>query len=66
MTDNWIERATKKMEERGTTGAFTKQAHRDGFQDVKMFANYVLRNKHKFKLKTIQRARFAKTVSKFS
>ena len=66
MTDNWIEKANKRMVEKGNQGAFTRQAHRAGFKDVKAFANYVLKNQSKFKLKTVQRARFAKTMSSFS
>lgn len=67
MTDkNWIEKANKKMVEQGTVGAFTKQAHRAGFSDVQAFARHVLKNKDNYKLKTVQRARFAKTMSSFS
>lgn len=66
MTENWIEKATEKMVEKGTQGAFTKQAHRAGFSDVQAFARHVLRNKDRYKTKTVQRARFAKTMSSFS
>ena len=52
------------MEKKGTVGAFTKQAKREGMT-VKEFTKEVLDNPEKFSKKTRARAQFSKNVSKF-
>lgn len=60
----WIQDARKSMEEKGTVGAFTKQARREGYDDVQEFAGYVLENPAQFTPTTKKRAQFAKNMGK--
>jgi len=60
----WIQEAVKRMEEKGTVGAFTKQANRAGYDSVQAFATHVLNNEDKFSNTTVKRAQFAKNVAK--
>ena len=65
ITDNWLNEAVDKMKEKGTIGAFTKQAKRRGMT-AQQFARYVLANKDKFNTRTIRRAVFAHNMNNFN
>jgi len=60
--ENWIKEATDRMEQKGTVGAFTKQAKRAGYDSVQAFANKVLNNEDDFSKTTVKRAQFAKNM----
>lgn len=60
----WIQEAKKDMQKNGTVGAFTKQARREGYDDVQEFAGYVLENPAQFTPTTKKRAQFAKNMGK--
>ena len=70
----WIRSVDREMEERGTVGAFTKQARTAGYDDTMEFAHKVMegwnsgrktvynkrtRRQQKISLKTMRRANFA-------
>jgi hypothetical protein len=61
----WMQEVKKGMEQRGTVGAFTKQAKRAG-AGVQEFARHVLANKDEYSTKTVKRANLARTFSKFA
>ena len=54
------------MEEKGTVGAFTEQARREGYDDTQEFASYVLDNPGQFTNTTKKRAQFAKNMGKLN
>jgi hypothetical protein len=75
----WAQAVDKEMEERGTVGAFTKQARRAGYSDTMEFARKVMagwrsgkktvynkktRRQQKITQKTMYRANFAINVQK--
>lgn len=60
----WIQEAKEDMQKNGTVGAFTKQARREGYDDVQEFAGYVLENPAQFTPTTKKRAQFAKNMGK--
>ena len=62
----WIQEARKSMEEKGTVGAFTQQARKEGFDNTQEFANYVLDNPGQFTNTTKKRAQFAKNMGKLN
>jgi hypothetical protein len=57
----WIQKATKKMEQKGTVGSFSAKAKRKGMS-TKAYANWVMRNSKNPKLR--KQANFARNVSK--
>jgi len=59
---NWIKGVVKKMEKKGTTGAFAAQAKRAG-KTTKQFTKQVLDNKTRYSTKTQKRATLAKTFA---
>ena len=62
----WIQEARESMEEKGTVGAFTKQARREGYENTQEFASYVLNNPEQFSATTKKRAQFAKNMGKLN
>ena len=58
----WIQKATKKMEKKGTKGAFSRSAQKAGMS-TKAYANKVLHDPHASALQK-KRANFAKNVAK--
>jgi hypothetical protein len=62
----WIQDARKSMEEKGTVGAFTEQARREGYDNTQEFASYVLDNPGQFTSTTKKRAQFAKNMGKLN
>ena len=62
----WIQDARKSMEEKGTVGAFTEQARREGYDNPQEFASYVLDNPGQFTNTTKKRAQFAKNMGKLN
>lgn len=58
----WIQDAVSQMEKKGTIGAFTKQAKREGLSPID-FAKKVLKNPKGYTLKTRRRATFVKNVN---
>ena len=59
---DWIQKATKKMEEKGTVGAFTAKAKKRRL-DSKEFARKVLKNPHYYDQETVDQARFVHNVT---
>jgi len=58
----WIQDAVNQMKKKGTIGAFTKQAKREGLEPIE-FAKKVLNNPKGYTLKTRRRATFVKNVN---
>jgi hypothetical protein len=58
----WIQDAIEQMSKKGTIGAFTKQAKREGLTPIE-FAKKVLKNPKGYTLKTRRRANFVKNVN---
>jgi len=58
----WIQNAVDKMKQKGTIGAFTKQAKREGLSTTE-FAKKVLDKPEKYTLKTKRRAIFFKNTN---
>ena len=58
----WIQDAVKQMKKKGTLGAFTKQAKREGLTPI-AFAKKVLKNPKAYTLKTRRRAMFVKNTN---
>jgi hypothetical protein len=58
----WIQDAVSQMKKKGTIGAFTKQAKREGATPIE-FAKKVLKNPKGYTLKTRRRANFVKNVN---
>lgn len=58
----WIQDAVSQMKKKGTIGAFTKQAKREGLSPID-FAKKVLKNPKGYTLKTRRRANFVKNVN---
>jgi len=65
VNDNWLGEAVDRMKDKGTIGAFTKQAKRRGMS-AQQFARYVLSHRDEFNSKTIKRAVFAHNVNAFN
>lgn len=61
----WLDEARRRMERKGTVGAFTRQARQHGMS-VQEFASEVLRNPERYSEKTVKRARFAKTMGRIA
>jgi len=55
----WLQKADKKMEEKGTKGEFTRKAKAAGYDNVQEYAKHVLANKKDFDAETIKQAQFA-------
>ena len=58
----WIQDAVSQMQKKGTIGAFTKQAKREGLTPI-AFAKKVLKNPKGYTLKTRRRANFVRNVN---
>jgi hypothetical protein len=58
----WIQEATKSMKKKGTIGAFTKQARREGLTPIE-FAKKVLAKPQGYTIKTRRRANFVKNTN---
>jgi hypothetical protein len=58
----WIQDAVSQMQKKGTIGAFTKQAKREGLTPIE-FAKKVLKNPKGYTLKTRRRANFVRNVN---
>jgi hypothetical protein len=58
----WIQDAVSQMKKKGTIGAFTKQAKREGATPIE-FAKKVLKNPKGYTLKTRRRANFVRNVN---
>jgi hypothetical protein len=61
----WAQKATKDMEEKGTVGTFTKQAHSAGYSSPLEYARHVMAApKGEYTPETRKRAGFAKNINK--
>jgi hypothetical protein len=58
----WIKDAVNQMKKKGTIGAFTKQAKREGLTPIE-FAKKVLKNPKAYNLKTRRRATFLRNTN---
>jgi len=77
MARKWIQRARRRMERKGTVGAFTRQAKRAGFKSPMAYARHVLKSpmayarhvlahKGRYSTKTVRRAVFALNAGRAS
>ena len=62
----WLQKADKKMEAKGTKGAFTAKAKKAGYDNVQEYAKHVLANKKDFDEETIKQAQFALNMGKIA
>lgn len=65
MAKKWIQKATREMKRKGTTGSFSAAAKRAD-KSTAGYANEVLANPDDFSPTTRKRAQFAKNVSGFA
>jgi len=59
----WAQKATKKMEEKGTVGSFTTVAHKAGYDSPLEYAKHVMAAPDEFSPSTVKKANFAKNVN---
>lgn len=59
---DWIQKATKKMEEKGTVGAFTAKAKKRRLDSME-FARKVMKNPHYYDQETVDQARFVHNIN---
>lgn len=61
----WAQKATKKMEEKGTEGSLTRIAHHSGYDSPLEFARHVMAApKGEYSTKTRKKAGFAANINK--
>jgi hypothetical protein len=60
----WAQKASEKMEEKGTVGSFTKIAHSAGYDSPLEYARHVMAAPEKFDPSTVKKANFAKNINK--
>ena len=61
----WAQKANKRIEEKGTKGSFTKQAHSAGYSSPLEYAQHVMAAPEgEFSGTTRKRANFARNVNK--
>ena len=61
----WAQKATKKMEAKGTEGLFTQKAHSAGYNSPLEYARHVMAAPSgKYDTKTRKEAGFAKNINK--
>jgi hypothetical protein len=60
----WAQKATKRMEKKGTVGAFTAQASKAGYDSPLEYAGHVMSHTEDYPTKTVRRAAFAKNINK--
>lgn len=63
MSSKWIQRATNKMEKKGTKGSLTRAAHRAGYDSATEYAHHIEANKEDFSPKMRKKANFAVNVN---
>ncbi|MBU2118781.1 MAG: hypothetical protein KJ954_14430 [Alphaproteobacteria bacterium] len=63
MKKNWIQKATKKMEQKGTTGAFSAKAKKAGMSTA-AYASKVLKKGSTASPSTKKQANFARNVKR--
>lgn len=61
----WMQKARKRMEKKGTVGAFSKAAEEAGME-VQAFAKKVLKGGKKYSTTMKRRAAFAKAAAKIA
>lgn len=59
----WIQKAAKRMKEKGTEGSFTRIANRMGMS-TGAAARKIMANKEDYPASTVKKANFAKNVAK--
>ena len=62
----WLQKARRRMEQKGTVGALTRAAKRAGYKSAVSYARHILANKNKYSSTMIKRAQFAVNASKAS
>jgi len=60
----WAQKATKKMEEKGTVGSFTNMSHRAGYDSPLEYAKHVMAAPSSFSPEKVKKANFAKNINK--
>lgn len=63
MAQHWIQKATDRMEKKGTKGSFGRIAARMGMS-TKGAANKIMANPDNYSSSTVKKANFAKNVAK--
>jgi hypothetical protein len=60
----WAQKASKRMEEKGTKGSFTKWAHSHGYNSPLAAARHVMSRKDKYSPSIVKEANFARNINK--
>ncbi len=63
---NWLQKADKEMERKGTKGEFTRKAKAAGYDHVQEYARHVLANKDDYDEETCKQAQFAANMGKIA
>jgi len=64
MAEKWAQKASKKMEKKGTVGSFTKIASSAGYDSPLEYAKHVMANPSSHSPSTVKKANFAKNINK--
>ncbi len=59
----WAQKASKRMEEKGTKGSFTKMASRAGYDSPLEYARHVMAAPEKYSPEKVKKANFAKNIN---
>jgi ribosomal protein S4 len=59
----WAQAATKRMEEKGTKGKFTRWANRHGYDSPLAAARHVMAHKGKYSSSVVKEANFARNIN---
>ena len=60
----WIQKATKRMKQKGTVGSLTRAAKRAGYSSALSYARHILANKSKYSSTMVKKAVFAVNANK--
>lgn len=63
MAKKWIQKSKRRMEQKGTVGAFSRKAKAAGMS-TKAYASKVMSNKGRYSPATVQQANWARNVGK--
>ena len=60
----WAQKASEKMEKKGTVGSFTTIAHKAGYDSPLEYAKHVMAAPSAHSKSTVAKANFAKNINK--
>ena len=63
-SQKWAQKATERMEEKGTKGSLTKDAHRAGYGSAMAYAHHIKSDPGDFSGKMRKKAGFAVNINK--